>query len=185
MALTQTERDRIVSLRLDNVSLRDVSAETGHALQTVSNVWHLYVAETQQDRRPDLGLRREELLQRFEKNAADARAGVKDAQGAGDHGAAVRYLAAELAALRRVVELDGLAGSTSRFSGGAGTADNPLPWKSPEEALGTRVAVLERSSRESAAINDLLTDDFVAMACANLPTVAELAPVAAENLSDT
>lgn len=184
MALTQTERDRIVALRLDGRSIRDVVAETGHASQTVSNVWHLYLAEVAQDRRPDLDLRREELLQRIERNAADARAGVAVAQDAGDHGATARYLAAELAALNRLGELEGLAADRVR-TGGAGTAANPLPWQAPEEVLGSRIASVERRRLEDTAINTMLyTDDLMTLAYSGLPEVAELAPVAVANLSD-
>jgi hypothetical protein len=183
MALTQTERDRIVALRLDGRSIRDVVAETGHASQTVSNVWHLYLAEVAQDRRPDLDLRREELLQRIERNAADARAGVTTAQDAGDHGATSRYLAAELAALNRLADLEGLAADRVR-AGGAGTAANPLPWQAPEEVLGHRVAAVERRSLEDRALNTMLyADDFTTLAYSGLPEVAELAPGAVANLA--
>jgi hypothetical protein len=184
MALTQTERDRIVALRLDGRSIRDVVAETGHASQTVSNVWHLYLAEVAQDRRPDLDLRREELLQRIERNAADARAGVVVAQDTGDHGATARYLAAELAALNRLADLEGLAADRVRASGGAGTAANPLPWKAPEEVLGHRVAAVERRRLEDKALNTMLyADDLTTLAYSGLPEVAELAPVAVANLA--
>jgi hypothetical protein len=184
MALTQTERDRIVALRLDGRSIREVVAETGHASQTVSNVWHLYLAEVAQDRRPDLDLRREELLQRIERNASDARAGVTLAQQAGDHGATARYLAAELTALKRLAELEGAALDHLKFRNGAGTAADPLPWRPGVEVLGGRVASVEHMGLQDRAINALFADDLTAIACEHLPKVAELAPVAIANLSD-
>lgn len=177
MALTPEQRDRIIALRLDGHSVREVAAETGHALQTVSDYWHRYLAETSQDRRPALDLRREELLQRYERNAAAARAGAVAALEAGEYGPAARFLSAELSALRRVEELDGLAGSSRRFAS-TPTVNSPMAWKSAEEALAYLVAESDHTNRVRVAYDSLLSDDILQLSGAEVPKVSELAPVA-------
>lgn len=158
--------------------------ETGHASGTVSKVWHLYLAETSQDRRPELGLRREELLQRLERNAADARAGVEEARAEGNHSAACRYLGAETSALRRLAELEGLLGSPpSTLGAGPGTVENPLPWSDGPHALAGRVAALERDRAWKVAFADLYRDPLDDALQRNVPELAELVPVAVEALS--
>lgn len=122
MTLAANETDRIVALRLDGRSLRDVAAVTGHALATVHKVWHAYLTETAQARRPELDLLREAYLQRLERNAADARAGVIAARDEGAHPAVARYLAAELAALHRLGEAERLL-AVEAPSAGAGLPD--------------------------------------------------------------
>lgn len=183
MALTDAQRDRIVSLRLDGRTVREVVADTGHGSATVSRVWHAYLAETAQDRRPELGLRREELLQRFERNAADARAGLEAALDSEDHSAAARFLAAELAALRRVVELEGLLDSKLYGLARSATVEDPLPYSTPEEALAYRVAVIGARSAMFAAEESLYS--FSTLPKATTPTAAELLPVALEAVTES
>jgi hypothetical protein len=178
MTLTMAQRDRVVALRLAGRPIREVVAETGHSSATVSKVWHLYLAESAQDRRPELNSRREELLQRLEQNAADARAGAEEARAEGNHGAACRYLSVEASTLRRLSDIE-LASPPGEL--GASTS-NPLPWKTAEEVIAYRVADLARGQAWRAAELALYPEPFSELIAGKVPEPAELVPEVLEAL---
>jgi hypothetical protein len=180
MTLAINETDRIVALRLDGRTLRDVAAETGHALGTVHKVWQAYLAETAQARRPELGLLREEMAQRLERNAADAREGAMAALDRDDHREHRAYLREERGALADLAKLYG-GDKFGQLAGRPTTAD-PLPWREGIDALAYRVAEVVRGDLRAAAFDRLL-DPMEGLAAAP-PPVAELAAVVADALAD-
>ncbi len=108
--LTPEERDRIVDLRLNRVSVRQTAAEVGCQTKTVQRVWHAWLAETAAERAETLELAREELIQRHQRVATDARLGAIRARRDGDLSAEARFLAEDRQALREIARLQGLDG---------------------------------------------------------------------------
>jgi hypothetical protein len=178
MTLAINETDRIVALSLDGRSLRDVAAETGHALATVHKVWHAYLTETAEARRPELDLLREEMAQRLERNAADARAGVIAALERDDPREHRAYLREERGALAELGKLY----AADKFGQGAGrpSTATPLPWREAPDALAYRIAEVVRSDLWSASYNALFDDDLIPAP----PPVIELAAVVLDALAD-
>lgn len=105
MTLTAAERDRIVQLRLDGLTVRAVAEETGHAPNTVTKAWRLHMEESATVRRDDLDVQREEIVLRLEQAAWEAREAGTEAREAGDRVGHVRYLREERDALREIARL--------------------------------------------------------------------------------
>jgi transposase-like protein len=105
--LTPDERERIVELRLNRVPVRTVATEVGCQTKTVQAVWKRWLDETSAERSASLERTREELVQRHERIATDARLGYLRARRDNDRAAEVRYLAEERNALREIARLTG------------------------------------------------------------------------------
>lgn len=105
MTLTSEERDEIVRLRLDGMTVRAVAKETGHAPNTVTRAWRLHMEESATVRRDDLDVQREEIVLRLEQAAWEAREAGHQAREAGDRVGHVRYLREERDALREIARL--------------------------------------------------------------------------------
>lgn len=106
--LSPDERDRIIELRLNRVPVRQVAAELGCHTRTVTRAWHSWLAETAEERAAVLELQREELIQRHERVATDARIGLQRARRDGDLAAEARFLAEDRQALREIARIQGL-----------------------------------------------------------------------------
>lgn len=125
MTLSTEERNRIVELRLQGATVRQAAATTGHAVNTVTEAWRRYMRENATVRQDELESYREELVQRAEQVAQNARTEAskfrrvereeKDSEGKpytmvvreGNAAAYQRLLSVELAALREIARLTG------------------------------------------------------------------------------
>lgn len=105
--LTPDERDRIVELKLNRVPVRAIAEQVGCATKTVQDTWQRWLEETADERAGRLESTREELIQRNERIATDARLGVMRSRRDSDTSAEVRFLAEERAALREIARLTG------------------------------------------------------------------------------
>lgn len=103
--LTPEERERIVDLRLQRVTIRAIANDVGCTTQTVQKVWNRYLKERAEERRADVEMQFEEALARLEKNATDARRGYLKAVRDDDDKAAAGYLAQERAALVEMAKM--------------------------------------------------------------------------------
>lgn len=105
--LTPDEHDRIIELKLDRVPVRSIAEQVGCTLQTVQRTWHKWLADTAEERSAALEATREELIQRQQRIASDARKGAMLARGSNQPANEVRFLAEERAALREIARLTG------------------------------------------------------------------------------
>ena len=105
--LTPDEKEAIVELRLNRVPVRRVAEQVACTTQTVVRVWKQWLSESAAERAAALEETREELIQRHQRAAKDAREGVLRSQRASDCAAEVRYLAAEAASLKEIARLTG------------------------------------------------------------------------------
>lgn len=105
--LTPDERNTIIEHRLNGVPVRAVVQLTGHATQTVVNVYRDYLAETVDERRQEIEQVRAGLVDRHERAAFTARLEGEAAKQRGDTTAHVRYLREERDSLREVARLTG------------------------------------------------------------------------------
>lgn len=118
--LTPDERDRIIELKLDRVPVRDIAELVGCTVTTVQRTWHGWLSETAEERAEALAKTREELVQRQERIAIDARRGAARAKAAGKAGDEVKFLAEERAALREIARLTGSDAPTKIEQSGPG-----------------------------------------------------------------
>jgi transposase-like protein len=118
--LTPDERERIVELKLNRVPVRKIAEEVGTTTTSVQRVWNSYITATAAERSSRLSETREELVQRHERIATDARYGAMRARRDGNAVAEARYLGEERAALREVARLTGADAPTKIESDGAG-----------------------------------------------------------------
>lgn len=117
--LTPDERDAIIELKLNRVPVREIASKVGCQTRTVQLTWKAWLAETSAERNEQLESIREELIQRQDRIAAEARRGALRAKVADDAAAEARYLAEERAALREVARLTGADAPTKvEHSGG-------------------------------------------------------------------
>lgn len=159
VTLPTADRDRIVALRLDGRSVRDTATETGHAPGTVAKYWNAYLAETAQARRVDLGLLREEVAQRVERSAADARSVATRLLDAGDDRGALRALSEERAALRQLADLYGLANPAKPPTlAPPVSTDDPAPYRYGLDAYAHLVAGVVYRSLEDARWGSVMSD---------------------------
>jgi transposase-like protein len=105
--LTPDEKDRIIELRLNRVPVRTVAEQISCQTKTVTETWKRWLRETAAERAAELEATREELIQRQDRIAADARIGVLRARRDNDTISEARFLSEERAALREVARLTG------------------------------------------------------------------------------
>jgi hypothetical protein len=105
--LTPDERQTVIEHRLNGVPVRAVVQLTGHASQTVVNVFRDYLEETRQERADEVEQVRQSLVTRHERAAFTARIEGEAAKQEGDRVAHARYLREEREALREIARLTG------------------------------------------------------------------------------
>jgi phosphoglycolate phosphatase-like HAD superfamily hydrolase len=105
--LTLDERQTIIEHRLNGVPVRAVTQLTGHAAQTIVNVFRDYLDETKQERADELEQVRATLVARHERAAFTARLEGEAAKQDKDRSAHARYLREEREALREIARLTG------------------------------------------------------------------------------
>jgi acyl-CoA reductase-like NAD-dependent aldehyde dehydrogenase len=105
--LTPDEKDRIVELKLDRVPVREIAQLVDCTVTTVQRTWHAWLDSTARERASKLERVRQELIQRQQRIAADARRGSARARQEGKAGDEQRFLAEERAALREIARLTG------------------------------------------------------------------------------
>ena len=104
--LSEAERERIVAMKLDRHTTREIAKEVGCAINTVTLHWHQWLDETQADRREHLERHRSRLIAQLESAAALARKGANRARESSGMDAdqraraEARYLSEERQALR-------------------------------------------------------------------------------------
>jgi hypothetical protein len=105
--LTPEERERIIEMKLNRVPVRAIAAQIGATTRTVQETWRKWIEATAAERAGRLESTREELIQRHDRIATDARVGVLRARRDADSAAEARFLAEERAALREIARLTG------------------------------------------------------------------------------
>ena len=105
--LTPDQRQAIVDHRLNGVPVAAVIQMTGHARQTVINVFRDYMAEHADEHRAEIEQVRVMLVARHEQAAFVARASGEQARQEGDRGSHARYLKEERDSLREIARLTG------------------------------------------------------------------------------
>lgn len=105
--LTPDERQTIIEHRLNGIPVRAVVQMTGHASQTIVNVFRDYLAETVDERRAEIEQVRAGLVDRHERAAFTARLEGEAAKQRGDVTAHARYLREERDSLREIARLTG------------------------------------------------------------------------------
>jgi transposase-like protein len=105
--LTPEERDRIIELKLDRVPVREIAELVDCTVTTVQRAWHQWLDSTAKERASHLERVRQELIQRHQRIAGDARKGATRARLDGKAGDETRFLAEERAALREIARLTG------------------------------------------------------------------------------
>lgn len=74
--LTLDEIDRIVELRLNRITYRQIAQEVGCDKDTVADHWHKWLDRTSDERREHLERKRSEVIERLDSVAANARRGA-------------------------------------------------------------------------------------------------------------
>lgn len=105
--LTPEEKDRIIELKLDRVPVREIAELVDCTVTSVQRTWHQWLDSTAKERASKLERVRQELIQRQQRIAADARRGASRARVDGKAGDETRFLAEERAALREIARLTG------------------------------------------------------------------------------
>jgi acyl-CoA reductase-like NAD-dependent aldehyde dehydrogenase len=105
--LTPEERDRIIELKLDRVPVREIAELVDCTVTTVQRTWHAWLDSTAKERAGKLERVRQELIQRQQRIASDARRGAARARGEGKAADEQRFLAEERAALREIARMTG------------------------------------------------------------------------------
>ena len=105
--LTPDEQQTIIEHRLNGVPVRAVVQLTGHASQTVVNVFRDYMAEHADEHRAEVEQMRVTLVARHEDAAFTAREEAKQARRDGDRGSFARLLREERDSLREIARLTG------------------------------------------------------------------------------
>lgn len=106
-SLTPDQQQTIIEHRLNGVPVATVIQLTGHARQTVINVYRDYLAATADERREEVEQVRAGLVDRHERAAFTARIEGEAAKQNGDTAAHARYLREERDSLREVARLTG------------------------------------------------------------------------------
>lgn len=76
--MTPDEIDRIVELRLNRATYRQVAEVVGCDKDTAADHWHKWLDATSEDRRAQLERKRTEVIERLDSTAANARrAGIR------------------------------------------------------------------------------------------------------------
>lgn len=131
--INEQEKERIIELRLNGVPVRSVAKQLDTTTRTVQRHWHKYLDQTAEERAGHLERIREELLQRQEQIATDARLGALRSRRNTDGPGEVRFLAEERAALREMERLTGAAAPTKTEV--TGPAGGPIEIDSPHSRL--------------------------------------------------
>lgn len=105
--LTQSQKDRIVELRLDQVSVTDVAELVGCSRPTVIRHWHNYLADASTERAQHLERCRTEAIARIEFVAVTARRGATQARDRNNFNAETGMLRTELRALVGLARIAG------------------------------------------------------------------------------
>lgn len=105
--LTPDERQTVIEHRLNGVPVRAVVQLTGHASQTVVNVFRDYLEETKEERADEVEQVRQSLVTRHEQAAFTAHECGEAAKREGDKTGHARYLREEREALREIARLTG------------------------------------------------------------------------------
>jgi hypothetical protein len=105
--LTPEQRQAIVDHRLNGVPVAAVIQMTGHARQTVINVFRDYMSEHADEHRAEIEQVRVMLVARHERAAFTARVEGERAKQDGDTPAHARYLREERESLREIARLTG------------------------------------------------------------------------------
>ena len=105
--LTPDQRQNIIEQRLNGIPVAAVIQQTGHARQTVINVFRDYLSETREERAQEIEQVRQSLISRHEQAAFTARVEGQKAKQDGDVSGHVRYLREERDSLREVAKLTG------------------------------------------------------------------------------
>lgn len=103
--LTIEEKERIIELKLQRVSVRKIAEDVGCTLQTVQSTWNKYLKTRAEERRATSDRQFEEAIARLEQNAIDSRRGYQRSLKDDDLGAATRFLAQEQRALVDIAKL--------------------------------------------------------------------------------
>jgi len=142
-ALTPDQRNEIVEHRLNGVPVANVIKITGHARQTVINVFRDYMAEHREAYAAEVEQVRVGLVAQHERAAFTARMEGEAAKQAGDSRAHARYLREERDSLREVARLTG-AELPVRVDV-SGQVDVNVSVQAEREALKARLVELCRS----------------------------------------
>lgn len=105
--LSPNEQQAIIEHRLNGVPVRAVVQLTGHALQTVVNVFRDYMTEHADEHRAEIEQVRVTLVARHEDAAFTAREEAKQARRDGDRVGFARLLREERDSLREIARLTG------------------------------------------------------------------------------
>ena len=106
--LTPEQEQQIIELSLLGMSRRAVAAQVGCTPKVVQQRWTAYRTFDLQERMEGtVEETRQDLIYRHQQAALDARRGYLAARQNADDGAAVRYLAQELASLKEIGKLTG------------------------------------------------------------------------------
>ena len=115
--LTPDERERIVTLRLSGVSIREVAKQIPTTTATVQAVFRAYMEERSAQFASEVELERAKILSRLERIANDAAFLALSAEKEGDR---TRAMAEERQALAQMAKLLGIDVQRVEHSGEAG-----------------------------------------------------------------
>lgn len=107
MALTDDQKQAIITQRLQGAPVTTVMAVTGHARQTVISVYRDYLASVSHDRSDEVEALRLSLVFRHEQSAFVAKMEAERSRQDGDRAAHTRYLKEERDSLREIARLTG------------------------------------------------------------------------------
>ena len=139
--LTPEERDQIIELKLDRVSVRNIAVMVKTSTRTVQQVWNKWLRDTAAERAAALEESRTEAIARLDRIATDARHGALRARSDGDDAAVARYLDTEQRALVAAAKLEGLDLPTRIEH--SGIDGGPIEVTDPKAELLARLARLE------------------------------------------
>ncbi len=105
--LTPAEIDRLVTLRLRGVPVREVAKLIGVQTKTVVAQYKKYLDESRAERAAELDVVREEQIQQLERNAKDARDAMERALNDDKEALVATFLTVEQRALAQIAKLTG------------------------------------------------------------------------------
>jgi transposase-like protein len=138
--LTPDEKERIIELKLNRVSVRTIAEDVGTTTRTVQETWKRWLRDTSTERAAALEEARTEAVARLDRIATDARHGAIRARRDGDDGAVARYLDSEQRAIVAAAKLEGLDLPTRVEHTGAD--GGPIAVTDPKADLVARLARL-------------------------------------------
>ena len=141
--LTPAQRQTIIEQRLAGVPVNHVVANTGHARQTITDVFRAYMDETRDERLAEIEQVRETLIAQHEADAYDARQSADVARDNGDMAAHARYLRERRDSLREIARLTGADHPVKLEV--SGQVDVNVTVREQREALKARLVALCQS----------------------------------------